>query len=48
MDSKKYELTVETRNDCGVVLHRIKALKDFSDVKAGSLGGWVEKEKNLA
>ena len=48
----KYELTEE----CKVVslvdgkhtLYRIKALRDFADVKAGQLGGWVEKETNLS
>ena len=29
-------------------LYRIKALRDFGDVKAGQLGGWVEKESNLS
>ena len=45
---KKYELTSETIKFNGVTLHRIKALKNFSDVKAGNLGGWVEKEENLS
>ena len=29
-------------------LYRIKALKDFSNVVAGELGGWIEKEENLS
>ena len=45
---KKYELNSETIEIDGVILHRIKALKDFSDVKAGDLGGWIEKEDNLS
>ena len=45
---KKYELTNETIEFNGVTLHRIKALKAFSDVKAGDLGGWIEKEDNLS
>ena len=45
---KKYELTSETIKFNGVTLHRIKALKDFSDVKEGDLGGWIEKEENLS
>ena len=45
---KKYELSNKTIEFNGVTLHRIKALKDFSDVKAGDLGGWVEKEDNLS
>ena len=46
--TKKYELTSESIViDDGTVLYRIKALKDFSDVKEGSLGGYIESEKNL-
>ena len=53
---KKYELTEETIEWTGFTngsrkaftLHRIKALKDFSGVKKGDLGGFVEKESNLA
>lgn len=48
--AKKYELTSETtllRNGI-TVLYRIKAVRDFDDVKAGDLGGWVESEDNLA
>ena len=46
---KKYELTEEkiTLNE-NQTLYRIKALKDFGDVKAGDLGGFVESEKNLS
>jgi hypothetical protein len=29
-------------------MYRIRALKDFSDVKAGDLGGFVESESNLS
>ena len=51
--SKKYELTNEsielTKDDeSKVTLYRIKALKDFCDVKEGELGGWVESEDNLS
>lgn len=45
---KKYELTSETIKFARHTLHRIKALKDFGSVKAGELGGWVEKEENLS
>ena len=45
---KKYELTNKTIEFNGITLHRIKALKDFSNVKAGDFGGWVEKENNLS
>ena len=45
---KKYELTNEIKNlPGGVVLYRIRALKDFADVKAGDLGGFVQSERNL-
>ena len=45
---RKYELTAETLSVNGRTLHRIKALRDFSNVKAGELGGWTEKESNLS
>ena len=45
---KKYRLTEETKEWCGRTLHRIEALKDFGDVKAGDKGGWIEKEENLS
>ena len=45
----KYKLTEETLTlENGKVLHRIQALKDFADVKAGDLGGWIESEFNLS
>lgn len=45
---KKYELTNEIKNlPGGVVLYRIRALRDFADVKAGDLGGFVQSESNL-
>lgn len=46
--SQKFILTDETKVLCGRTLHRIKAVKDFCDVKAGDIGGWVEKEENLS
>jgi len=45
---KKYKLTDKTKVVNGHTLCRIQALKDFSDVKKGDLGGWVEKEENLS
>ena len=45
---KKYELTNETKVINGMELHRVKAMKDFSNVKKGDLGGWIEKEENLS
>ena len=46
--NKKYELTSETVNLNGHILCRIKALRDFSNVKAGDLGGYIESEYNLS
>ena len=45
---KKYKLTEETINVNGKTLYRIEAIKDFSDVKKGEKGGYVEKEENLS
>ena len=45
---RKYELTDETIQINGKTLHRIKALKDFGDVKKGDIGGYVENEWNLS
>ena len=44
----KYKLTDETINLCGKKLRRIKALKDFEDVKKGDKGGFIEDEHNLS
>ena len=50
MTQKKYELlkndTITALN--GKTLYRIKALINFDVVVAGSLGGYIEKEDNLA
>ena len=40
---KKYEM-IETRRR----MYRIKALRDFGDVKKGDLGGFIQKEENLS
>lgn len=46
---KKYELTEETITLFkDYMLYRIKALRDFGDIKAGDLGGYIEKESNLS
>ena len=46
---KKYELTEEMRASLtGEVLHRIRALRTFGGVVAGTLGGWIQSEKNLS
>ena len=46
--AKKYKLTDETIQVGGHTLHRIEALKDFSDIKKGDKGGFVESEDNLS
>ena len=48
MTDKKYTLTTESISYFNKNLYRIKALVDFSDVKKGELGGFVEKEANLS
>lgn len=45
---KKYELTDEILEVGGHVLHRIKALRDFGNVKKGDIGGCIECEDNLS
>ena len=44
----KYALTENVMNYNGRKVYQIKALKDFGDVKAGELGGWIGNEKNLS
>ena len=48
METKKYKLTDETMTIYGRTLYRIEALGDFSDVKKGDKGGYIEKEENLS
>lgn len=50
MENKKYFIDTDTMPMIfrGVKFNRIRALKDFGDVKAGELGGWIEKEENLS
>ena len=48
MENRKYKLTNTTIRYMGRKLYRIKALKDFSDVKKGDLGGWVFSKNNLS
>ena len=46
---KKFELTSEfITNIFGKKLFRVKALVEFGSVKAGELGGYIEKEENLS
>ena len=41
---KKYELILSDKEG----LYRIKALKDFGNVKKGDIGGYIQSEKNLS
>lgn len=45
---KKYELTYETTMVGDRRLHRIRAIRDFGTVKAGTVGGFIESEDNLS
>lgn len=45
---KKFELTSESIVKSGRTLYRIRALMAFGNVKEGELGGFLEKEENLA
>ena len=46
---KKYEILLDISKEInGRTVYRIKALKDFGDVEAGYLGGYIEKEYNLS
>jgi YdcK Beta solenoid repeat len=45
----KYKLTENTKTlENGTILYQIQALKDFDNIEAGDLGGWIEKESNLS
>lgn len=49
VENKKYELTdTYTEMNGEIPLYQIRALKDFGDVKAGDLGGYIEHEDNLS
>ena len=49
MTNKKYELTNESMELTGdVTVYRIRALRDFADVKKGQLGGFIQHEANLS
>ena len=47
MTNSKFEFTGEVKTLFGITLRRIKAIKAFSNVEAGEVGGWIEKETNL-
>lgn len=44
----KFELTTESRKYHGLIYWRIKALKNFGNVKKGDLGGFVQQPNNLS
>ncbi|MBB5074550.1 hypothetical protein HNQ69_001702 [Bartonella callosciuri] len=45
---RKYEFTDDCEYMDGHFFYRIRALRDFGDVKKGDLGGYIEKEENLS
>ena len=45
---KKYEFTNGTIEVGDVTLRRIIAIRDFGSIKAGTVGGYIEKESNLS
>ena len=48
MVNKRYILTKKSIKVFGKKLFQIKSVKEFSDVKKGELGGYIEKEANLS
>ena len=47
--NKKYMFTGKRMfAGTGVTLFQIKAVKDFDNIKAGDIGGWIESDKNLS
>ena len=49
LEGKKYELIPSDKKSfLGKPLFQVKALTDFSIFKQGSLGGFIEAEKNLS
>lgn len=54
-EERKYKFTGETKEVDGHTLHRIRAVRKFTDpnvddwvINKGDLGGWIESEKNLS
>ena len=47
--TNKYKIRKDLSKEYnGVVLFRIEVLKDFSNIKKGEIGGYVEKKENLS
>jgi len=45
----KYELVpIESESDPHFGFFRVRALRDFADVKAGTIGGYIKSEENLS
>jgi hypothetical protein len=44
----KYKLTKNKKTIGDITLYQIEALKDFSNIKKGDLGGWIQKPSNLS
>ena len=47
MAENKFEV-VDTKEHEGHTLYRIKAMKNFSDIKKDDLGGWIENKDSLS
>ena len=45
---KKYQLIDDGTVLNGIKLYQIKALTSFGKIKAGEVGGYIEKESNLS
>lgn len=48
MENKKYEFTGVAKETWAGTLHQIRAIRDFGNIEAGDIGGWIEKEENLS
>ena len=48
MRKRKYELSNEKEEHYEYTIYRVRALRDFGDVKKGDLGGFIEDEFNLS
>ena len=52
-DKKKYKILKDNYkkiciDNIDIIVYRIKALKDFGDVKKGDIGGYVQSKENLS
>ena len=45
---RKYEFTGETKTVFGITLRQIRAVRAIGLIAAGTVGGWIESEANLA